>query len=50
MGFFFWLASAQIGEKKPHPPGGFGEEPLYPLGFGNKNALNLDTMELKSIL
>ena len=28
-GVFFWLASAQIGEKKPHPPGGFGEEPLY---------------------
>ena len=27
-GFFCWIASAQTGEKNPHPPGGFSEEPL----------------------
>ena len=28
MGLFSWLASAEIGEKKPHPPGAFRKKPL----------------------
>ena len=33
MGLFSWLASSEKGEKKPHPPGAFREEPLYLLRF-----------------
>ena len=29
VGLFSWLASSEKGEKKPHPPGAFREEPLY---------------------
>ena len=29
VGFFFGLDSAEIGGKKPHPPGVFPEKPLY---------------------
>ena len=29
VGLFSWVASSEKGEKKPHPPGAFREEPLY---------------------
>ena len=32
VGFFFRLDSAEIGGKKPHPPGVFPEKPLFSLG------------------